>query len=265
MLVDAIARVPGDERRWLVLGDALQEWGDPRGELVALTSAEAERMRTRPFRHAPEIPPLVRARVAALTDEAAWLADLGLPPLASRHVGWHRGLVERLSIEGGSIAEALDLLDALWGHWSGRRCARLWLDVASDRDLVRLLVSHPGFQQLRALAIHEPSMLDAVIDSELQLEELTLRGFSLSDAQLTRLLRAPWVSGLHTLKLRVALPVGHGRPLAACPALRSLRWLDGPLDGGSLRRSPFLERCHVYVWRPDTLRLGGKAAASVPG
>ncbi|MEN0062905.1 MAG: hypothetical protein AAGA48_12195 [Myxococcota bacterium] len=266
-LCDNILASPDEEDRWLVLGDALLDRGEPRGELILLTSAEAVRLRVRCQAPASAEKPRVlhlgslesvvqRMRIAELTDEASWTRALRLAPSQTNwRIGWHRGAVERLSFDEASAVDVVEVLHQLEGHWAGRLCQRLRLaDVASAHGAAKTLVQHAGFRRLRALSVGDGPILEELLVSASNVRELELHSFVMSESQLQRLLDAPWLDQLHALTLAVELPPGHAERVADCPRLRNLRRLDGPFKREILESSPHLSNCRFCVWMPSLLK-----------
>ncbi|MEM6928827.1 MAG: hypothetical protein AAF602_17950 [Myxococcota bacterium] len=261
-LCDQIHDSPDDENPWLVLGDALLDRGDPRGELIHLTSAESVRLRERRRALASPGKPRTqqlfsrtslrtRLRIAELIDEVSWTDALELPRRAASHpIVWHRGAVEWVGLSRASASEARSLFDAFEGHWSGRLCQRLrFVGGPASYRSAEAFVQHPGFRRLRALSIDDGPVLEQVLANPMRLTELELRGFSMSEGQLRRLLVAPWLPQLHSLTLGVELPDTHPELLASCSRLDNLRRLGGPIDRPRLAGSPWLANCHVCVWQ----------------
>jgi len=96
-LYAAVHASPDDDAPRAVLADALQDAGDPRGELIALQLREAAGTAT----------PEMRARVQSLivTHGRRWLGDVR--PIA-RYVEFRRGFLDVLQVQKGVTDEAIE-------------------------------------------------------------------------------------------------------------------------------------------------------------
>ncbi|MEO0601203.1 MAG: hypothetical protein AAF211_07190 [Myxococcota bacterium] len=257
-----IREQPREEPPWLVLADVLMEAGEPRGELIALTSplAERERLRRDPPREWwRSVPEDVEARIAELTDLPAWTDALALPSTrGDRELTWFRGTVQRIGYADARVVHVRRGFDALGHHWSGLLCRELELHgMSPSRSSARSLVRHPGVVGLHTLVLHDcDSVLEAAARAELGLKRLEIESHTYRGARVEPLFTAPWLEGLSALCLRTTLNDRQVERLANCASLAGLRWLEVSewTPGHRLRplyESPWLSGCTIYPPRPS--------------
>lgn len=137
----AIRQQPEDEEPWLVYGDWLQAHGDPRGELVAIQSAQRERPDDISLR-AEEARIIHQHREELLGELADHLDCVRLT--------WRFGFIHGVRVFGGpSLNERMhdgepwtmiDLLEALFAHPSGQfvrelTVGNLGFELSGDRSV----------------------------------------------------------------------------------------------------------------------------------
>ncbi|MCB9679007.1 MAG: hypothetical protein H6737_28155 [Alphaproteobacteria bacterium] len=133
-LWEAVYAQPDDTARLLVLADALQAVGDPRGELVALQVAEAEGQAT------PAVRKRIRELLAAHID--TWTGPLPGVRRASRT--FERGLLVSVELDPTTRTLGASFDTPAW-----RTLRRLGLASGSAESIAQLLAHTPNLQELR--------------------------------------------------------------------------------------------------------------------
>ena len=196
----AIDDAPDDASRYAVLGDFLQQQGDPRGELISLQLASASARRKE--------------------REEALIKVLAVPMTRAQ---WRWGFVHALTFELVQYAAWEERRD----DWT-MSLLQPALEHPSCRFLRELVVdASPGDDTLRFLATHAPRHLDGLtlICNELDLAQLRVP--RLQKLRLSAQLIVPAALSLPRL-LELSLPIeamtigGLGKVLEALPSLRRL-------------------------------------------
>ncbi|MDQ3339857.1 MAG: TIGR02996 domain-containing protein [Myxococcota bacterium] len=218
-LLAAVLENPDDDGARLVLGDVLQEQGDPRGELIALQlgAGDAQRERALVKQHAHH---LLGALHGILKDYT-----------------FARGFLARATIKAGSSSALEHAMRQAVGH-------PLWATVEHVEGGTHELVMHPVMRSLRSLARSSAKL--ASVAKLPRLETYMTRYFDehwlvvaknrklfakLRDLDLvlppnaaTRFLEMPLVEKLDRLQLRVAIsPYETERTTAAFALLARMR------------------------------------------
>jgi uncharacterized protein (TIGR02996 family) len=222
MLLAAVLENPDDDAARLVLGDVLQEQGDPRGELIALQLGlgDAQRERTLLRKHAHH---LLGALHGVLKDYT-----------------FRRGFLARATIRAGNSRALEHAMREAVGH-------PLWATVEHVEGGTHELVMHPVMRSLRSLARSSAKLASVATLPRLEaymtryFDELWLKlakdrkAFpKLRDLDLvlppnaaTRFLEMPLVEKLDRFQLRVAIsPYETERTAVAfalLPRMRALR------------------------------------------
>jgi uncharacterized protein (TIGR02996 family) len=243
-LFATVLRDPNDDALRQVWADALQERGDPRGELIAIQIACAGR------RLNPQQDKRVRSLIAKHTR--AWLGPLDDVIMRRAGLVFDRGVIASCQIQ----IKSLDALALAIGHplWSTVR--KIWFcdRYAWDARIVSLLV-HPSFRVLDdvtcigvhnvfgALAAHDrplpfssvwtvddtwrardaSALLAGPAGDAPALPALRRLGFTITALDSSWIFRLPMVQRLETLGLTVEESVGDClRRAETLPALRTL-------------------------------------------
>ena len=226
----SFAALRGETGAWEVLGDWLQEQGDPRGQLVAMSFAEDERRLPR----------------GSVEREASRLLGALLSPFLRAHpLGAAIEALGKLGLQRGTLA-SLELperfapaLPALLDHVGCQLLGALSLALPVGEAVSAL----PGSLPIRSLTLAIREGGEAVLPSGLPLlESLHIRAHAHAPARIVhrslrsltlerpRLLDVPWeqpvseldAPSLSHLSLRASGPVDVGEP--------GWRWLLGLLD-----------------------------------
>jgi hypothetical protein len=229
----AIERDPGAAAPWRVLGDLLEERGDPRGELIGVqhaiegaTGASWVQLKT---------------REQALLDEhaAALLGSLKKwPKLRSTRVWWRRGFVHALSSDGFPAAA----IEAFLDHPSARFVAHL-AGVAPRPSGMPMMRSAGMLRSIRADAFDLATLdrfpqldsVDAVLSVPARLQAPTLRHLAAREvtASLLAGLRHARLPALETLTLADLDAADVAPAVAAVAAHRQVTAVQLGLRGGA--------------------------------
>jgi uncharacterized protein (TIGR02996 family) len=129
-LLEDVRRDPGDDRARSVYGDALQERGDPRGELIALQLASAD--------GGP------RARALITKHGRSWLGPLAA--IASNEVEYRRGFPVEVTLDTRSEPQLLALVGA--AEWFSIERLR-FIGPRTNQPACAAIVRHSVMQSLR--------------------------------------------------------------------------------------------------------------------
>jgi uncharacterized protein (TIGR02996 family) len=231
-LLAAIAADLDDDAPRLVLADALQRDGDPRGELIAV-QCELARLGLRRLRQGddwigdliadgdPDAIAKLRKREAKLLADhgAAWASELAGLAWGTAH-RFARGFVEHVAV----WPEA-DLLDRLFARAPMLRS--LHLQLKSDGSAARPLAETTRLRQIAAVSIgwSDADTIRAVIESP-QLANVRALAFAddkLGDATIAAVRDAAWFPRLETLAVHMYAGDAAAEVIATTNALVELR------------------------------------------
>lgn len=249
-LYAAILDDPDDVARRLGYADALQEAGDPRGELIARMAADPERrlpthhLRSTDYGDDEEL-------IALYKKQAKRWVDPLKPYLGLENAEWWCGVIDEMKVDTAKLAKGAATVFAAMPIRTlslvGRKAALAQLAAVDEMRCVRTLslstferqppvsakqlaaLAGPAFAGVRTLSLYKNDLDDAALEVVLGAGGAPLRALTLSHNRVTvagaRLLAtAPRAAALEELTLDFN-PIGDEGGAAIAAALGGLRRL----------------------------------------